>query len=187
MYELDDISKAIQVLISKATGLPLNRVLKANQGKSSPIDEYCTYNIQPNGFIGQGWETNQELVDAVDCDIPDWKDSETTTTYYLKLRVSCNFMRDRAKDRAWMLGQCESRHVIREHLLINNIWWSGCGTPNNLTDVVQADYVTRSQIDMNLVVGAQVKDIILLAHSISWNVADELGQQVSAGETTIEE
>lgn len=183
MIKLDEIDKPFQELIHKATGLPLNRVLKANQGKNLPRDACCFYNVQP--LMPQGApRAFSEEVDAKDCDLPNWKDLDTTTIQRVKVRVSCNFYRYPAEDYAWMLSRCNYRQPVSDHLMLNEIQWGGSSTPNNLTALAQGEYDQRYQVDINLVVEGKVKDIILKAASIGWKIEDEKGNLLSEGDTS---
>lgn len=183
MFDITELNKPFQTLINLATGLPMNRILMANQAQESPRDAFCTYNIEPSGTQGAP-RTTQELVDAVDCDIQDWKDAEVTTIQRVKLRVSVQFFRDGARNSAWLMHKCNYRSSVSEHLLRNELQWSGASTPNNLTDLEQAEYRQRYQLDINLIAEGKVKDLVLLAHSIGWNVDDEQGNAIASGDTT---
>lgn len=183
MYDIIELNKPFQELIHLATGYPLNRILVANQGQSSPRDPFCTFRIMPTGTQGAP-RREQTLVPTQDCNIPNWMDTEETTIQRVKIRVSVQFFRDGAKDAAWKMHNCNWRTPIANHLLINKMQWSGATSPNNLTDLEQAEYRQRYQLDVNLIVEGKVKDLILLAHSIAWNIDDEEGNDIADGDTT---
>lgn len=183
MFDIIELNKPFQRLINLATGIPLDRIIPANQGKTSPRDLFCTYNIQPVGTQGAPRRENA-LVPAEDCDIPNWMDTEETTIQRVKVRVSTQFFRDGAKDAVWKMHKCNWRSQVSSHLLLNEMQWSGASTPNNLTDLEQAEYRQRYQLDVNLIIEGKVKDLILLAHSIGWNIDDEKGNNLVSGDTT---
>lgn len=183
MIDLDQVDKPFQELIHLATGLPMNRIIKANQSKNLPRDPCCLYNVQPS--LPQGAPRKSQVeVDAEDCDIPNWKDFDVTTIQRVRVRVSCNFYRYPAEDYAWKLPNCNWRQPISDHLLINQMQWNGTSTPNNLTALVQGEYDQRYQVDVNLVVEGEVKDLVLQAASIGWHIEDELGNVLSEGDTS---
>ena len=183
MYNIEELNKPFQLLIHYATGLPLNRILVANQAKTSPNDLFCTYNIEPSGTQGAP-RRERILVKAKDCDIPDWEDMEETTIQRVKLRVSVQFFSDGARDAAWKMQKCNFRSSVSEHLLRNEMQWSGATSPSNLTDLEQAGYRQRYQLDVNLIAEGKIKDLVLLANSISWQIDDEKGNELASGDTT---
>ena len=183
MFKIEELNKPFQLLIHYATELPLNRILEANQGKPSPRDSFCTYRIMPTGTQGAP-RRSQSYVPAQDCDIPNWEDSEETTIQRVKVRVGVQFFRDGAKDYSWMMHKCNYRNSVSEHLLRNEMQWSGATTPNNLTDLDQAEYRQRYQLDVNLIVEGKIKDLVLMARSIGWKIDDEEGNELASGDTT---
>jgi len=183
MLDIEELNKPIQLLIHYATGLPLNRILKGNQAESSPRDLFCTYTAQPEG-VKYAPSMNQKLVPAQDCDIPNWEDVEVEYVQAVKVRVSIQFFRDGAKDAAWKMGHSNWRNSVSEHLLRNELWWSGASTPNNLTDLEQAEFRQRYQLDVRLVVAGRIKEIILVANSIAGNIDDENGNDLADGDTS---
>jgi len=183
MFDITELNKPFQLLVHYATGLPLNRILPANQGETSPRDLFCTYNVQPSGTQGAP-RREQFFVPAQDCDIPNWEDSEETTIQRVKVRVSLQFFRDGARDAAWKMLKCNYRNSVSEHLLRNEMQWSGTTMPNNLTDLEQVEYRQRYQMDVNLIVEGKIKDLVLMAHSIGWKIDDEEGNELASGDTT---
>ena len=171
--KIKDLHKAIQTMISLATGLPMNRVIKAGQGKPLPKGNSCFYKVTPVRTMGAPYKMGVPIV-AIDCTIPGWEDKEETLYQKMLLNVSVHFYGDAAPDNVMSLKRCNHRHKVSRHLFASRLQWSGAGVPNDLSELVSGEIEQRFHIDINLVIDTESdSEVILMAHSIRLQMDDE--------------
>ena len=170
MNSIQELYRPFQELIHLATGLPLKRIIVADQAKGSPKnDPFCTFKVVVTGTQGAP-RTIQTLVAAEDTNLFGHQDADVTTVQRVKIRVSVNIFRQGAMDAAWKLEKCNYRQPIEAHLLEHQIQWSKTSPVLDLTDLEQTQYRQRAHIDLNLIVEGKTMDRVLIADSIETNV-----------------
>lgn len=186
--ELDSLYVALQRLVSLASGVPQARVILADQGRPPPEpvgDLYATYLPVPVRAVGQP-RKSRELVPAVE-DFnesllgADWEDFEETTISQLDLMVSCNFLNGAARDAAWRMHNANHRWPVTEALWADKIGWRYASEARRLTNIDQAGFQPRYQVDLFVYVETQITDEVLRAAGFSYNIEDKAGNVLVEG------
>jgi hypothetical protein len=204
---LDELHVALQEVVSVASGVPLSRVILADQGRGPPEPPnslYATYNPVPVRAYGQprkdrtlveGERTALQVDDtsvlAVDDSgtllglatgpSTDHQDLEEITVTQLELMLSVNFLNEGARDAAMKMQNANFRYPVSVLLNTNQIGWRNASEIRRLTQLTQGGLQPRYQTDLDLFVEMGITDNILRAAGFSFTVEDESGNTVATG------
>lgn len=181
---LDELHVALQELVSTASGVPLSRVILADQGRPppDPPDElYATYNPIPVRAYGQP-RKDRELTPAEETGpTQNWEDLAETTVTQLDLMLSVNFLNENARDAAMKMQNANFRVPVHAILWNNGIGWRNASEVRRLTELTQGGLQPRYQTDVDLFIETSITDTVLAAAGFSFEIEDNSGNTVATG------
>ncbi|EMB4322229.1 hypothetical protein RJ492_001201 [Pluralibacter gergoviae] len=168
MKALDELLDVFRELVSITTGVPLDRVILADQGRSAPagLEVYATYNPIPIRAYGQVRRTRELSAPAEQSDPAlgsDWQDMQETACSSLEITLSTNFFNEGAVHAAMMLQNANFRSPVSEFLFSHQIAWRYTGNLQNLTSLMQAGLQPRFHADIHLFIDHEVSYPVLRA------------------------
>lgn len=176
----DQLDVSIHGLLVACTGLPVNRVIKANQDRSEPgNDLYMTWNAIPVRAVGFPRRTMEEIPEIEPSDFVNWTDLEETIISQLDMIVSVNCYNSGAKDLAFKLQHANHLSSIADYCAANGIGWRYTGAARGLTGLQQAAYQTRYQLDIHLYIETAISGKLLAAASAKVKIYDEAGNIIA--------
>lgn len=174
--DIEELYAALREIIAEASGVPIERVILEDEGRSppSPRGLYCAYEPLPVRAYGQP-RTDQKDTDgpAEETTLDDWTDLEVTTVTQLELLLSLNFIEDGSKQAALRMHHANFREPVAAKLAAAGVAWMGASEIRDLTAVKQAGWQDRFQVDVRLIVQTGVTDTVLRAAGFSLEVRDE--------------
>lgn len=182
---LSDLHVGLQAIFSEVTGIPLERVILASQGRPQPggRDLYMTYKPyvvrtvghprKERSLVAATEDFNEDLLGS------DWEDFEEVQITQAEVMVSVNILNTEASDTIWKLMNANFRQPVLEQLHSLGIAWRNTSEARRLSDIEQAGIQSRHQIDVNLYVGLAVTDSILRAAGFSYTIEDESGNIIA--------
>jgi hypothetical protein len=163
----EDIMDNLVILVSLASGVPAERVIRSGRGRPAPPPEtelYATYNLLPVRAYGHA-RKEREATDepAEPTDLPDWYDWEETTIAAMECIVSINMLNDGARGAAFRFPNANYRQPVRDHLHSMGAAWRYVSEPRRLTALQQGGVQSRYQIDVHLWIETRITDTVLRA------------------------
>ncbi|WRQ13129.1 tail completion protein [Vibrio phage vB_VpM-pA2SJ1] len=183
MLNYDELGEKCVSLVRLITGLDEQNVLIADQGISPeymPKGLYATVKIvsdQNIGASGKGQQADDEEINVPGVD--NAVDIVDITKRQVLLRVSINFYRQGARAYASSLQDASRRYIVSKFLWENKLGWQRTGAVNDLTDLQNAGYEERAQIDVYLYAEDIIRDIIPAIYHTSIIVEDEKGNKLN--------
>lgn len=185
---LDELRTDLQALVSLASGIPLARVILADQGRPPPepsTDLFVSYLPVPVRAVGAA-RKSRSLTPGTDFDAAavgaNWEDFEELTISQLELIVSCNFVNEGARNAAARLQSSQFRAPVNERLFTSNLAWRFTSEVRDLTAVDQAGLQPRFQLDIQMYAEVSITDTVLRANSAILTIEDEAGNVIHSGE-----
>lgn len=176
----DDLDVPIHGLLVAATGLPANRVIKANQDRAEPANElYLTWNAIPVRAVGQPRRHLGEVPEIEPSDYAGWTDLQETIISQIDMIVSVNCYNDGAKNLAWKLHQANYLNSINDYCASNGIGWRYASAARRMTGLQQAAYQSRYQVDINVYIETAISDTLLAAALAKVKIYDEAGNIIA--------
>jgi len=180
--DFEQLDTVIHGLLMECTGLPFNRVIKANQDRAEPgNDLYLTWNAIPVRAVGFPKIEREEVPATEPVDFPGWTDLEETVISQLDMIVSVNCYNSGAKNLAWKLQHCNFLESVAAYCYQNRIGWRYTGAAKGLTALQQAAYQTRYQTDIHLYIETAISGKLLAAASVKVKIYDETGNIIAEG------
>ena len=180
MKQFTDIQEAVRQIVALASGLSVDRLILSGQGRSIKDDDVLYGTYKPYPVRAYGHPRKDRALAVVDDDSPEqgWEDFEETTVSQLELLVSVNFINDGARDCVWRVQNANFRQPVIELLRENNIGWRYASEARRLTGLHQAGFQSRWQVDIHMVVEAEITDSVLRAAGFDLEIQDEFGNVI---------
>lgn len=178
----DELDVTMHSLMVQCTGLPENRVIKANQDRPEPSNDlYLTWNAVPVRAVGQPRRTMEEIPEIEPSDYANWTDLKETVISQLDMILSVNCINSGAKNLAWKVHQANYLNSVASFCAANGIGWRYASPARRLTGLQQAAYQSRYQVDINLYIETAISDTLLAAASAPVILYDEDGNIIAEG------
>lgn len=170
MQKIGELYGTFQQLLHMITGIPLNRIILANQGRSPPAGNelYATYNPIPVRAYGHVSRTHEEIDPIEPVSITGLKDLNETVHTNMMFMLSVNFFNEGAADAAMSLANADLHEPITQFLYENNIGWRYVSNLRSLAGIYQAGVQPRYQADIHLFIEKTTSYAVLQAAGFSY-------------------
>lgn len=146
----DELYSLVQRIVAAVTGLPANKVIKADQNAPAPAGEYATVDTKRGTSMrGQAIIRRRDSAPVVS-PIGNVRDVEHDIRPQMVTQVSVNFYRGNAHDHAADLLEANKRPDISEMLFLAGAGWQQAGPINDLTALQSAQHEPRAQVTIYL-------------------------------------
>ena len=185
MLDYNKLGEQCVELVRLITGLDENNVFIADQGIPAdlmPKGLYATIKIISDQNIGASGKDQEEQPAQNFPGVKDAVDIVDITKRQVLLRVSVNFYREGSRAYASSLQDASRRFIVSKFLWENKLGWQRTGAVNDLTDLQNAGYEERAQVDLFLYAEDVIRDIIPAIYHTSIIVEDENSKKLYEGD-----
>lgn len=172
----NDVFKVMSEVIRSITGVPV--CVRANDRYQAPKGSYCSIlvseQVEPTA---KGEKTRTTSADGLTI--------TETVTVPVTYRITAEFYRDKALERATALTQCYRLSSVNDKLFLADLGWLGSENVINLTDLQSGAMEERASITINLVGSISHSEVVRTILSVDVNVQDGQGNDLEQLEISI--